>query len=308
MNHSSASTTRTSTTRKKVRTGRRRRGGCGGRRPRALGGREPGGPGGRPGAVGGGWGGSIGVRSITRVRSGSDVGRSRPYNQSMSSSRLGIAQRYPCRRSDPPGSAAAVPSAEPGPADKMSCVDWPGVSVVMPVLNEEPYLAAAVGKVLGQDYPGELEVILAVGPSSDRTEEIAAELAAADGRVRVVQNPRARTPCALNLGFAAARHDVVVRVDGHGELTDGYVRRAVELLEETGAANVGGVMDARGVTPFEQAVAAAYMSRLGLGGTAFHDAEARAGEAETVFLGAFRKEAVEAGGGFDETMYPGQGL
>ncbi len=188
----------------------------------------------------------------------------------------------------------------------MSCVDWPGVSVVMPVLNEEPYLAAAVGKVLGQDYPGELEVILAVGPSSDRTEEIAAELAAADGRVRVVQNPRARTPCALNLGFAAARHDVVVRVDGHGELTDGYVRRAVELLEETGAANVGGVMDARGVTPFEQAVAAAYMSRLGLGGTAFHDAEARAGEAETVFLGAFRKEAVEAVGGFDETMYRAQ--
>jgi succinoglycan biosynthesis protein ExoA len=188
----------------------------------------------------------------------------------------------------------------------MSCVDWPGVSVVMPVLDEEPYLAAAVGKVLDQDYPGELEVILAVGPSSDRTEEIAAELAAADRRVRVVENPRARTPYALNLGFAAARYDVVVRVDGHGELTDGYLRRAVELLEETGAANVGGVMDAHGVTPFEQAVAAAYMSRLGLGGTGFHDASAPAGEAETVFLGAFRKEAVAAVGGFDEGMHRAQ--
>jgi succinoglycan biosynthesis protein ExoA len=122
----------------------------------------------------------------------------------------------------------------------------------------------------------------------------------------VVDNPRARTPYALNLGFAAARHDVVVRVDGHGELTDGYLRRAVELLEETGAANVGGVMDARGVTPFEQAVAAAYMSRLGLGGTKFHDTDAPAGEAETVFLGAFRKEAVLAVGGFDEAMYRAQ--
>ena len=188
----------------------------------------------------------------------------------------------------------------------MASVNWPGVSVVMPVLNEERHLAAAVGKVLDQDYPGELEVILAVGPSSDRTEEIAAELAAADSRVRVVDNPRARTPYALNLGFAAARYDVVVRVDGHGELTDGYLRRAVELLEETGAANVGGVMDARGVTPFEQAVAATYMSRLGLGGTKFHDAEAAAGEAETVFLGAFRKEAVMAVGGFDEAMYRAQ--
>ena len=188
----------------------------------------------------------------------------------------------------------------------MTCVDWPGVSVVMPVLNEERHLAAAVRKVLDQEYPGELEVILAVGPSSDRTEQIAAELAAADPRVRVVDNPRARTPHALNLGFAAARHDVVVRVDGHGELTDGYLRRAVELLQETGAANVGGVMDARGVTPFEQAVAAAYMSRLGLGGTKFHDADAPAGEAETVFLGVFRKEAVAAVGGFDEAMYRAQ--
>ena len=100
--------------------------------------------------------------------------------------------------------------------------NWPGVSVVMPVLNEERHLAAAVGKVLDQDYPGELEVILSVGPSTDRTAEIAGELAAADRRVRVVDNPAARTPHALNLGVAAARHSIVVRVDGHGELTDGY--------------------------------------------------------------------------------------
>jgi succinoglycan biosynthesis protein ExoA len=183
---------------------------------------------------------------------------------------------------------------------------WPGVSVVMPVLNEGRHLAAAVGQVLCQDYPGELEVILSVGPSTDRTEEIAADLAAADRRVRVVDNPAGRTPHALNRGIAAARHAIVVRVDGHGELTDGYIRRAVELLIETGAANVGGVMDARGTTPFEEAVAAAYRTRLGLGGTAFHLASSPAGEAETVFLGVFRKEAVLAVGGFDESMHRAQ--
>jgi hypothetical protein len=184
--------------------------------------------------------------------------------------------------------------------------NWPGVSVVMPVRNEEPHLAAAVGKVLDQNYPGELEVILAVGPSTDRTAEIASELAAADRRVRLVDNPAARTPHALNLGVAVARHSILVRVDGHGELTDGYLRRAVELLAETGAANVGGVMDARGETPFEEAVAAAYTTKLGLGGAAFHLASSPAGEAETVFLGAFRKEAILAVGGFDESMFRAQ--
>ncbi len=183
---------------------------------------------------------------------------------------------------------------------------WPGVSVVMPVLNEERHLRVAVRRVLDQRYPGPMEVILAVGPGTDRTDEIAAALAAEDDRVRVVPNPAARTPAALNLGIAAARHEIIVRVDGHGELTDGYIARAVELLAETGAANVGGVMDARGSTPFEQAVAVAYTTKLGLGGGAFHLASSPAGWVETVFLGVFRKEALRAVGGFDESMHRAQ--
>jgi succinoglycan biosynthesis protein ExoA len=185
-------------------------------------------------------------------------------------------------------------------------IDWPGVSVIMPVLNEERHLEAAVCRVLDQEYPGELEVIIAAGPSGDHTRDIANALAATDPRIRVVDNPAARTPTALNLGIAASKHKIIVRVDGHGELTDGYIRRAVELLEETGAANVGGVMDAQGTTPFEQAVAIAYTTRLGLGGGAFHLADSPAAEAETVFLGVFRKDALIAVGGFDETMHRAQ--
>ena len=183
---------------------------------------------------------------------------------------------------------------------------WPGVSVVMPVLNEERHLEAAVRGVLRQDYPGELEVILAVGPSSDRTLDIADALAAVDPRIRVVDNQAALTAAALNLGIAAAKHEIIVRVDGHGELTDGYIKRAVELLDETGAANVGGVMDAQGTTPFEEAVAVAYTTRLGLGGSAFHLAESPPAEAETVFLGVFRKDALVDVGGFDESMHRAQ--
>jgi succinoglycan biosynthesis protein ExoA len=184
--------------------------------------------------------------------------------------------------------------------------DWPGVSVVMPVLNEERHLQASVRRVLDQDYQGPLEVILAIGPSRDRTAEIAAELVAADPRLRVVDNPAGRTPHALNLAIAAAAYEFIVRVDGHGELADGYIARAVELLQTTGAANVGGVMDAQGETPFEQAVACAYSTKLGLGGSTFHLETSPAGPADTVFLGAFRKDAITAAGGFDETMWRAQ--
>jgi glycosyltransferase involved in cell wall biosynthesis len=182
---------------------------------------------------------------------------------------------------------------------------WPPVSVVMPVLNEERHLEEAVGRVLDQDYPGELEVVLAIGPSKDRTQEIADKLAEADGRISIVPNPTGKTPAALNVGIAHAKHDILVRVDGHGALTDGYITRAVEVLDESGADNVGGVMAAEGRTPTEMAVACAYRSRLGLGASTFHQG-GKAGPADTVYLGVFRRAALERVGGFDETMHRAQ--
>jgi succinoglycan biosynthesis protein ExoA len=178
---------------------------------------------------------------------------------------------------------------------------WPPVSVIMPVLNEERHLAEAVSAALAQDYPGELEVVMALGPSHDRTDAVAAELAAADSRVRTVANPSGRTPAGLNVALSASRHEVVVRVDGHGVLSPGYIRRAVELLRDTGADNVGGVMAAAGTTPFEHAVAAAMTSPLGVGAARFHTG-GQAGPAKTVYLGVFRRATLARLGGYDEAF------
>jgi glycosyltransferase involved in cell wall biosynthesis len=176
---------------------------------------------------------------------------------------------------------------------------WPAVSVIMPVLNEERHLAAAVTHVLAQDYPGELELVIAVGPSSDGTAEIVRELADGDARIRLVDNPAGRTPNGLNAAIKASGHDIIVRVDGHGLLSAGYLRRAVEVVEETGAANVGGMMKAEGETDFERAVARAMTSPLGIGSAAFH-VGGGAGPADTVYLGTFRRDVLDRLGGYDE--------
>lgn len=174
----------------------------------------------------------------------------------------------------------------------------PPVSVIMPLLNEERSLAESVAAVLEQDYPGGLEVVLAVGPSQDGTEQVAQRLAADDPRVRVVANPSGRTPDALNAAIDAATHDIIVRVDGHGFLSAGYIATAVRLLEETGAANVGGVMLAEGDNDFERAVACAMRSPIGVGGSRFHTGGA-AGPTDTVYLGVFRREWLTRVGGYD---------
>jgi len=179
------------------------------------------------------------------------------------------------------------------------------VSVVMPVLNEERHLAAAVRAVLDQEYDGDLELVLAIGPSTDRTERIARRLAAHDGRLRIVPNPGGRTPHALNRAIRASSHPYVIRVDAHGVLPPGYIRDVVHLLDTTGAANVGGMMVVEGENPFGHAVARAMSSPLGIGGSKFH-VGGQPGPARTVYLGAFRREVLDRLGGFDEHFHRAQ--
>ena len=175
----------------------------------------------------------------------------------------------------------------------------PAISVILPVLNEEAYLAESVSAILSQDYLGLFEVILALGPSHDRTNEVAQALAARDSRVKLVTNPSGKTAAGLNLAIAASGNPVIVRVDGHAKIPNNYLSLAVTILRESGAVNVGGVMAAEGITPFEIAVSRAMRSPLGVGASRFHTG-GTAGEVDTVYLGAFRREAINAVGGFDE--------
>ncbi len=194
---------------------------------------------------------------------------------------------------------------EAGGSDPEHPSGAPAVSLIMPVLDEELHLAESVAAALGQDHPGPLELVLALGPSRDRTDEVAAILAAADPRIVLVRNPSGSTPSGLNRALARAAHDLVVRVDGHCLLPPDYVSVAVETLERTGADNVGGIMAAEGRTPFEETVARAMTSWLGVGGAPFHLGGAE-GPAPTVYLGAFRRSALERVGGYDEAFVRAQ--
>lgn len=173
----------------------------------------------------------------------------------------------------------------------------------MTVLDGARHLPESLSCVARQDYRGEVEVVVAVGRGRDATPEVARRLAAQDARLVVVDNPdpRGSTPAGLNAALACARHPVVVRVDGHSMLPPDYISTAVRVLSETGADNVGGVMSAEGRTPFEQAVARAMTTTLGVGNAPFHTG-GEAGPADSVYLGVFRRSALDRVGGFDETF------
>lgn len=176
----------------------------------------------------------------------------------------------------------------------------------MPALNEEKNIEQAVASVLNQELQIPFELIIAVGRSRDKTNRIAKRLQKENPElIRVIKNPKNNTARGLNLAISESRGDVLIRVDAHSELTYGYATQAIETLQRTGAANVGGMMHAIGTSPFQGAVAWSYGSRFGLGGGSFHVGGSE-GEVDSVYLGVFDKEKLSKVGGFDEELIRGQ--
>jgi succinoglycan biosynthesis protein ExoA len=181
----------------------------------------------------------------------------------------------------------------------MNNLSLPAVSVILPILNEEADLPNCISAILQQDYAGEIEIILALGPSKDNTNKIAHDLAAADKRIKLVNNPTGQTATGLNLAIAESSFEIICRIDGHSEISNSYLTIAISIMQETGAVNVGGLMYADGQSGLQRTIAQAMRSKLGVGAAKFHTG-GKAGPSDTVYLGTFKKSAILAAGGFDE--------
>jgi glycosyltransferase involved in cell wall biosynthesis len=182
----------------------------------------------------------------------------------------------------------------------------PFVSVLVPVRNEGEHIRATVAAILGQDYPADrFEVIFADGRSTDATRSVLEDVASREPRLVVVDNPGRIVSTGLNAALRVARGDIVVRVDGHTEIAQDYVRACVDALERTGADNAGGRMTAVGVGAFGRAVAAATSSPFGVGGARFHYSD-REEWVDTVYLGAWPRAVFARIGLFDEELVRNQ--
>lgn len=173
---------------------------------------------------------------------------------------------------------------------------WPTVTVVLPTYQEREHIRDCLDTLLAQDYPGPLEVIVVDGGSTDGTREVVAS----EPGVRLVDNPRVTAAAALNVGLAEMSGEILVRADAHSVYAPDYVRRNVEVLQETGAACVGGPMRPVGTTVFGRAVAAVTQSPFGVGPGRFHYEDRRT-TVETVYLGCWRRSTLLDVDGWDET-------
>ncbi len=178
----------------------------------------------------------------------------------------------------------------------------PGISVVLAIRNEAEHLDDCLRALVNQNYSKEkTEILLVDGMSEDGTEAIAAEWTRRDSRIVVLRNPRRTVSFGMNIGIAAAQYDYILWVSGHAILQPNHIQKCLETLHETGAAAVGGVLTTRGTTTVGRINAAVLSHPFGVGG-AEHRVGGRSGWVTVVTMALYRKEAILAAGGFDESL------
>jgi len=179
----------------------------------------------------------------------------------------------------------------------------PFISVVIPIYNEEKYLDNCINSMLLQDYTRDaMEWIFVDGMSTDKTPEILCGYAAQYPQlITVLKNERRTAPCAMNIGIRQAKGRYIIRLDAHAEYAPNYFSKCVQVLDETGADNVGGVMATKAKSPMGALIAKMLSSPFGVGNAQFR-INGKDGYVDTVPFGAFRREIFDKVGLYDERL------
>lgn len=185
------------------------------------------------------------------------------------------------------------------------------LSVIVPIYNEEKYIAKCLDSILEQDYPKEdMELLLCDGMSKDRTREIIAEYQKKHSWIQLLDNPDRIAPCAMNVGIKAAKGDVIMRLDAHASYENNYFSSLVKALDEYGADNVGAVCrtDVLNKTPKTLAIREVLSNKFGVGNSTFRTGIKGVQEVETVPFGCWKREVFDKYGMYDTRLVRNQDI
>jgi cellulose synthase/poly-beta-1,6-N-acetylglucosamine synthase-like glycosyltransferase len=116
--------------------------------------------------------------------------------------------------------------------------DWPFVSVLVSVYNEEKHIAARIENLLALDYPADkLEVLIGSDGSDDRTNELARQFA--DPRIKLHEfSPRRGKPSVLNRLVPLARGELLAFTDANAMFAPDALKKLIRHFSQPG---IGGV-------------------------------------------------------------------
>ena len=105
------------------------------------------------------------------------------------------------------------------------------VSVITPAYNIEKHIGKCIDSVIAQTYT-DWELIVAVSPSMDKTEEIVRDYTKKDPRIHIIVVPKSNCATARNIGISHAKGEYIAMLDGDDWFVPRKLNTLVQYLEE----------------------------------------------------------------------------
>jgi len=183
------------------------------------------------------------------------------------------------------------------------------VSFILPVINEVQLIKFTINSILNQvdinqvDY----EILISDGGSTDGTLEIINSFILNCPYIHLIDNQQKIVSTGFNLALNKAKGEIIIRVDGHCQIPKNYIEKCCNLLKETDADIVGGVIETISSGFIGRAISIVQSSWFGVGGVKFRNKDLKeAGHVDTLAFGAHRREIFDYIGGYDEEMFCNQ--
>lgn len=188
----------------------------------------------------------------------------------------------------------------------VNIIENPTVTIIIPCFNEKNNAYQFFESLRDQICENNIyEILVADGISDDGTRLILQNICKENRLIRVIDNANRFVSHGLNMAVKEARGDIIIRMDMHTSYASDYVKNCVELLQSTGAKNVGGAARTKASGYIQRANCIAFASKFSVGGAKFH-AEEHEGYVDTVPYGCWWKQTLLDIGLFDERLIRNQ--
>lgn len=183
----------------------------------------------------------------------------------------------------------------------------PFISVIIPMLNEEKYIAKCVQSVINQDYPKDLvECLVVDGGSTDKSIEIVKGLAKKYSNIKLLGGLGVNCPTAINIGIKEAKGEIICKVDAHGYVALDFLKMGLKFLYQNKDIKcVGGPIRPVTETFISKVNALARTSVFGVG-RGIYSLSWKEQFVDSVQCGIYRRDLFYEIGDFDEQLQFGE--
>lgn len=186
----------------------------------------------------------------------------------------------------------------------------PFISIIIPCRNEEKFIGNCLNSII-DSYPRDrMEILVIDGMSQDKTSKILKKYSQKYFFIKVFDNFKKITPCALNIGVKNSKGSIIVRLDAHAKYRRDYILKSVKYLKMYNADNVGGIIRTlpKKNTLSAKAIACVLSHDFGVGNSYFRRGSKKPRQVDTVFGGCYKKEIFKKIGFFNENLVRSQDI